>query len=336
MNAKNFRDKYFYIDYIRLHKYGIEKKIWKRNKNMIQSSAEYDPSTKSRQGYQSYIQRALKPIIEYIYPDFLVFKPRSTFGYEIGEKNSLKFNTLKTTEEKISFIISRYFLYHLYANEVNEYCGKIKNSKIIDSKNNYRGLIVNLNRDKPDGFLAVKELEEIREKQEEILKLFDNPDKLIQDMAGYFLNKARKPTSEDIFFVMEETTNSGYFGLFKDEEQNSQNDLFYYLYLINSAGDITENIKRISIGFIDYNKRYNKEIIDNKKAERIKEIIKYCKDNFKDARLDIDSKIKLAKSALIKSMEDKDKIECYKSTELSEADKADIEADSYVSDDIIF
>lgn len=184
--SNELKDRYFHIDYLRLHRYGKSNEIWKKNRNMLVKEHEYsdDPSVVSRKGYQSYIQRCLKSILEDMYPDFEKVKPRRVFGYELGEKNDQNKDLLdlRLAEDRIKLLISRYLQTGDNSEAILRYRDAVLTASRVSFKNKEAGLKIVLDDQRSFGYQAVKELKEIREKQDVLLEIADDTDSIMKSM----------------------------------------------------------------------------------------------------------------------------------------------------------
>jgi len=192
------RDRYYFIDYLRLHRFGKQAGIWKKNRNMLVKEHEYntDDNITARKGYKSYIQRCMKSILDTMYSDFTVMKPRNRFAYEIGKRatNTRHQDIIELSgdsEEKIKFIIQRYLQTGEYSDLVIPYRDAVAESKFLSFKNNEAGLVVTLDNARSFGYLAIRDLEKVREIQTKMIEAAEDKDKLLGSMLKSGLEKAR-------------------------------------------------------------------------------------------------------------------------------------------------
>lgn len=191
------KDRYYFIDYLRLHRFGKQAGIWKKNRNMLVKEHEYnsDANITARKGYKSYIQRCMKSILDTMYSDFLVMKPRNRFAYEIGKRASSRHqDPIKLSgdsEDKIRFIIQRYLQSGEYSALVTEYRDAVSASRFLSFKNNECGIIITLDHARSFGYLAIRDLERVREAQTKMIEAAEDKDLLLVNMLKTGIEKAR-------------------------------------------------------------------------------------------------------------------------------------------------
>jgi hypothetical protein len=191
------KDRYYFIDYLRLHRFGKQAGIWKKNRNMLVKEHEYneDANITARKGYKSYIQRCMKSILDTMYSDFTVIKPRNRFAYEIGKRANNRYQDLiespEDSEEKIKFIIQRYLLSGEYSDLIIPYRDAVAESRFLSFKNNESGIVITLDPIRSFGYLAIRDLEKVREIQTKIIEVASDKDKLLVSMLKTGLEKAR-------------------------------------------------------------------------------------------------------------------------------------------------
>lgn len=193
---KELRDKYYFLDYLRLHRFGKQKGIWKKNRNMLVKEHEYsdDSTIRARKGYKSYIQRCMKSILDSMYQDFTIIKPRNRFSYEIGKRTTGQhdiINVSQENEEKIKFIIQRYLMNGEYEDLVTRYRNLVSECPMLSFKNQEAGIIIMLDNDRSFGYQAVKALEGIRICQDAMITAANDKDAILKDLINSGLEKCR-------------------------------------------------------------------------------------------------------------------------------------------------
>lgn len=207
--SNEIKDRYFFIDYLRLHRFGKQAGIWKKNRNMLVKEHEYhsDHNIRARKGYQSYVQRCMKSIIDWYYPDFDIVKPRGVFGYEVGRKNDYQRSLLNiageeaSSEDKIKMIIQRNLVNKDYQELISEYLEVINDSPGVALKNRDGGLKLSLNIERSEGYRVVQRLPLIRSIQNKLIEEASNTDLLLKKMIVKgldFVKKIPKGTSVEI------------------------------------------------------------------------------------------------------------------------------------------
>lgn len=187
----DIKDKYFFIDYLRLHSFGKQNKIWSKNRNMLVKADEYGPE-KSRKGYKSYIQRCTKSILDWLFPGFMILKPRNVFGYEIGKRNYRdpeSFN-FQDKESVISYIVSRNMIDNSFQNIVGEYKTCVDVDPNIQFKNNYSGLKITFDPYRSMAYPTIKNLIKVKEAQEAMVNIAQDKAFLIKEILCAGLKKA--------------------------------------------------------------------------------------------------------------------------------------------------
>ena len=173
----DLKDRYFFIDYLRLHRFGKENGIWKKNRNMLVKEHEYnsDRSIVARKGYKSYIQRCMKSILDWMFEGFVVSKPRNRFAYEVGRRNQ-RHSVLDVTdkEDKIKYVIQRHLMDKSYEELMAAYALAVQTSPMISFRNQQAGLRVTLDEQRSLGYRNIKTLELIKGYQDQMLEAFDN------------------------------------------------------------------------------------------------------------------------------------------------------------------
>jgi len=192
---KELRDKFYFIDYLRLHKFGKDQGIWSKNRNMLVKEDEYsnDFSIVARKGYKSYIQRCMHSILTHLFPNFDIIKPRSFFGYEIGKKYDREDNCLdlQNDEDKIKYILSRYLTSGTFEDIVSRYKRIIDQNPNLKYKNRDAGIKISLDPDRSMAYQVVKDLVKIKELQTEMIQIVENKEALIKEITKAFLHNAR-------------------------------------------------------------------------------------------------------------------------------------------------
>jgi hypothetical protein len=75
----NDRDKYFFLEYLRAHKFAKDHSYIKRDKRMLDKETADDP----RVGYKAICQRLMREILVKMFPLYTIAKPRNNFGFRL-------------------------------------------------------------------------------------------------------------------------------------------------------------------------------------------------------------------------------------------------------------
>lgn len=176
---QEIKDRYYFIDYLRLHEFGKGEGIWTKNRNMLVKEHEHTPNLnlRARKGYKSYIQRCVKSILEWLFPEFTIIKPRNVFGYEIGKKNDnrqgnevLQFDD---AEDRIKMIVQRNLANRSFNDDIQSYARAVNDTQNVSFKNRYSGLKITLDEKKSKGYPVIKSLLPIRKEQEKLIEKAD-------------------------------------------------------------------------------------------------------------------------------------------------------------------
>lgn len=311
---KELRDRYFFIDYLRLHRFGKRNGIWKKNRNMLVKDHEYsdDAPTKARKGYESYIQRCLKSILDNMYSDFPVIKPRRAFSYEIGSRENrlssiLNITNENSSEEKIKFIIERYLNNGEYADIVLPYRDIVQNSSLLSFKNNETGIKITLDKQRSLGYEAIKDLVRVRSLQDQMIAIVNNKDKMLIALLAEGMDKARSlPKGTRVMILNENGTPSQVYGNILTHNvtmrQTGSDTRIEIAMETEGRRNETQYPNRIRII------RGNEEdtpITDNalNSGGLTERVLQYCLENLSDSRnLDANIIFTLAKSAIIREL----------------------------------
>lgn len=196
--SRELRDQYYFIDYLRLHRYGKQNGIWKKNRNMLVKECEYsnDANVVSRKGYKLYIQRCMKSILEYLNEGFDIIKPRNTFGYEIGKRDrnfgATKLNMAEDNEDRVRFILQRYLIEGKYSDIIAEYRDAVLNSSFLSFKNNESGIKIKLSEKRSFGYPAVMDLLKVKDAQAKMIAEANDTNKIIKELILCGLSKIKK------------------------------------------------------------------------------------------------------------------------------------------------
>jgi len=234
--SRDLRDRYYFIDYLRLHRYGKDNEIWKKNRNMLVREHEYSASseTRARKGYKSYIQRCMKSILDTLYPDFTIIKPRNVFGYEIGQKNDSNKDLLDMglAEDKIKLVLARYISAEDNADAVVAYRDAVLGAGRVSFKNKEAGLAIKLDDERSLGYQAVKELIQIRETQNALLEIGGDVNGLLKSLVIEGIEKAYKAPNGTRVQRLENGRPSNTFGTIESVRDSSSYRGKYYSYNI--------------------------------------------------------------------------------------------------------
>lgn len=173
----DLKDRYFFIDYLRLHRFGKQNGIWKKNRNMLVKEHEYnrDSSIIARKGYKSYIQRCMKSILDWMFEGFAISKPRNRFAYEIGRRhNRVSILDTSQAEDKVKYIIQRHLVDGSNQELVSAYAAAVQSSPMITFRNQQSGLRIDLDTERSLAYGNIKILQEIRGHQEKMIEVFDS------------------------------------------------------------------------------------------------------------------------------------------------------------------
>jgi len=272
------KDRYFFIDYLRLHRFGRQNQIWKKNRNMLVREHEYSNSheIRSRKGYQSYIQRVVKSILDWTYPDWEVFKPRNKFGYEIGRKNDSYRGMLDLSlqEDKVKYLIQRNLMNNDYEGIVEEYKNLINDIPNITLKNREAGLIISLDQERSLGYQTVKNVQKIKEIHDRMANLVD--EQFYIKMLAQGLEKAQKLEAGTLVTVMDRPNEIGTIVEVKTED-GYRGTAYTYMVNITSLGIRNYCVGDITIvrgdGIIPVMPLPGRSIV-------VQRVIDYANDNF--------------------------------------------------------
>jgi len=182
MNIKNSKEKIsYYIDYLRLHRYGKQNKVFRKNRSMLNDEYSKD----NKKGYKAYIQRIFRDILLYEIGDVIdansdVQKPRNFFGYHIGPKNIEETVILHLDRKMHRFaqIIRMNAYMGTDADLIGEYRDKILEGNI---ESHYSGICLRLSLKYEKKFGAwhkLKQIKQIIEIRRALLNRYENNDDL--------------------------------------------------------------------------------------------------------------------------------------------------------------
>lgn len=279
------KDKYFYIDYLRLHRYGKSNRIWVKNRTMLSREDQYNenPTVVTRKGYKSYVQRCLKSILDSMYPGFDIIKPRDLFGYEIGSKNDENKDLLdfSQSEDKIKLILGNFLQNGDNSEAVLNYRDAVIGSNRISFKNKESGLRMTLDENRSYGYQAVQEIVSIRDTQDRLLSLAQDPKMILNSLLVQGLNKAREGKAGERVQEISSGEATGRTGTIHSASRSTRNghdSLVYEIEWDTNAGQGNSNVRSENMSFL-----FGADQIappDLGHSQFLERIINYANENF--------------------------------------------------------